>query len=236
MRPSSGTVPEWLATSSAPPSVGDVLDAAHLEPEPLLGERLDRGGEDLGDLRVEAELVDLVVAARGACGPSRAASRRAPPSRCRARAGRPAMSATTISSSGMPADSGAAPAVRVRRAASSAAAAAAAAASSSVTARRRGLRRCAVGRPAGVAPSWRGCGLLAAAAPSWRRGLLRRAAFLARRAVVRPAWPSPRALAGGCAAGQRAGGRRRRGLRGCRVRPCRRSRCVLRSSVMNVLP
>ena len=43
--------------------VGDVLDAAHLDAEPLLGDRpQQRERELLGDLGVEAELVDLVVA------------------------------------------------------------------------------------------------------------------------------------------------------------------------------
>ncbi len=42
---------------------GDVLDAADLDPEPLLGQRPQRREQELlGDLRVEPELVDLVVA------------------------------------------------------------------------------------------------------------------------------------------------------------------------------
>ena len=46
---------------------GEVLDAAHLDPEPLLGERPQRGQQQpLGDLGVEAVLVDLVVAGQPA--------------------------------------------------------------------------------------------------------------------------------------------------------------------------
>ena len=37
--PSTGMVPEWLETTRAPPVGGDVLGAAHLDPEPLLGDR-----------------------------------------------------------------------------------------------------------------------------------------------------------------------------------------------------
>ena len=45
----------------------DVLDAADLDPEPLLGDRPQRGHEEaLGDLRVEAVLVDDVVAGQPA--------------------------------------------------------------------------------------------------------------------------------------------------------------------------
>ena len=46
---------------------GDVLDAADLDPEPLLGDRpQQREHELLGDLVVEAELVDVVVAGQPA--------------------------------------------------------------------------------------------------------------------------------------------------------------------------
>ena len=56
-------VPEWLPTTRAPPDVGDVLDAAHLDPEPLLVEGAQQGQVDVdGVVLVEAELVDDVVA------------------------------------------------------------------------------------------------------------------------------------------------------------------------------
>ena len=56
-------VPEWLATISAPPSLGHVLDAVHLDAEPLLVERAQDGMQDVvGELAVEPEVVDLVRA------------------------------------------------------------------------------------------------------------------------------------------------------------------------------
>ncbi len=54
-------VPEWLATMSAPPSLGHVLDAVHLDAEPLLVQRPQRRDQDVvGQLAVEPEVVDLV--------------------------------------------------------------------------------------------------------------------------------------------------------------------------------
>ncbi len=60
---SSGSVPEWLATTSAPPVDGTCSQAGRLHPEPLLVQRAERRGQHvLGEVAVEAELVDLVVA------------------------------------------------------------------------------------------------------------------------------------------------------------------------------
>ncbi len=45
------------------PVGGDVLDTAHLDPEPLLEQRTQDGLDDVvGEMRVEAEIVDLVIA------------------------------------------------------------------------------------------------------------------------------------------------------------------------------
>ena len=56
-------VPEWLATTRAAALGRDVLDPPHLDPEPLLVERAQQGQVGvLGEVLVEAELVDGVVA------------------------------------------------------------------------------------------------------------------------------------------------------------------------------
>ena len=63
IRPSTGRVPEWLDDDQRAALGREVLEAAGLDPEPLLGERPERGQQQpLGDLGVEAVLVDLVVA------------------------------------------------------------------------------------------------------------------------------------------------------------------------------
>ena len=50
-------------TTSAPPVDGHVLQAGRLDPEPLLVQRAERRGQHvLGEVAVEAEVVDLVVA------------------------------------------------------------------------------------------------------------------------------------------------------------------------------
>ena len=65
--PSTGIVPEWLDTIRAPPSAGMFSVPRTSIAEPLLGNRSDRRHEEpLGDLGVEAVLVDGVVAGHAA--------------------------------------------------------------------------------------------------------------------------------------------------------------------------
>ena len=60
-------VPEWLATTSAPPVSGMFSMPQRLDPEPLLVQRPQRRQEDVvGEVGVEAEVVDLVVAGQPA--------------------------------------------------------------------------------------------------------------------------------------------------------------------------
>ena len=78
-------VPAWLETSSAEPAVGQVLSAADLDPEPGLHQRPEQRQEDLGgELRVEAELVDGIVAASSVTGRRRPSPPPTPASRHRA--------------------------------------------------------------------------------------------------------------------------------------------------------
>ena len=64
---STGRVPEWLATTRAPPVAGHVLQALRLDPEPLLEQRpQDRQQDVVGEVGVEAELVGLVLAGQPA--------------------------------------------------------------------------------------------------------------------------------------------------------------------------
>ena len=64
---SSGTVPEWLATTSAPPSSGTWSQAGGLDPEPRPVERpQQREKHVVGEVGVEAEVVDGVVAGQAA--------------------------------------------------------------------------------------------------------------------------------------------------------------------------
>ena len=61
--PSTGTVPEWLDTTSAPPSAGMFSAPRTSTRNHFSRERADRGEQEpLGDLGVEAVLVDLEVA------------------------------------------------------------------------------------------------------------------------------------------------------------------------------
>ena len=63
IRPSTGIGAGVVGDDQRAALGGDVLDAADLDPEPLLGDRPQRGHEEpLGDLLVEAVLVDDVVA------------------------------------------------------------------------------------------------------------------------------------------------------------------------------
>ena len=80
---SSGSVPEWLATTSAPPVGGHVLQAVGLDPEPLLVQRPQERQQDVvGEVGVEAELVGLVLPGQPAAQERRSASGDAgPPSR-----------------------------------------------------------------------------------------------------------------------------------------------------------
>ncbi len=85
----SATVPEWLATTSAPPSAGHVLDPAHLDPEPLLEHRPQhRQQRVVGEVGVEAELVDRVVAGDAGGGGRPVRRPGGPPSRSRSLSGR----------------------------------------------------------------------------------------------------------------------------------------------------
>ena len=75
---SSATVPEWLPTTSAGALVRQVLDAEDLGAEPVAVEQAQHGMEDrVGQLGVEAELVDLVLR-RSAGGAGRPAPTRRP--------------------------------------------------------------------------------------------------------------------------------------------------------------
>ena len=89
IRPSIGSVPGVVGDDQGAALGRDVVGAADLDPEPLLGDRAERGHQEpLGDLGVEAVLVDDVVAGhaggagRPGTGPAGApTARRRPPSR-----------------------------------------------------------------------------------------------------------------------------------------------------------
>ena len=67
IRPSTGTVPEWLETTSAPPSAGMFSAPRTSMRNHFSRDRAQRGHEEpLGDLLVEAVLVDDVVAGQPA--------------------------------------------------------------------------------------------------------------------------------------------------------------------------
>ena len=67
IRPSIGSVPEWLETTRAPPSAGRLSTPRTSIRNHFSRERPQRGEQQpLGDLGVEAVLVDLVVAGQPA--------------------------------------------------------------------------------------------------------------------------------------------------------------------------
>ena len=84
-------VPEWLATSSAPPVVRDVLHAESLDPEPLLVQQPQRRQTDVvGEVRVVAEVVDLVLAGQPPAEERQRSGQAPPPAGLGAVADRPA--------------------------------------------------------------------------------------------------------------------------------------------------
>ena len=100
---SSAIVPEWLRDDEAGPIQRHVLGPGHLDPEPVAVERLQQRLEDaVGQLRVEAELVDVVLRRSGGGAGTRA---HRPPARPRCPApGRPCVRSSRHRSSAAQSD------------------------------------------------------------------------------------------------------------------------------------
>ena len=85
MSASSGSTPEWLATTSAAPDDGHVLEPAHPDPEPASGTTAAYNGHQHAgvEFRIEAGLlVDLEVAPARRRTKSAASARRSAYSAC----------------------------------------------------------------------------------------------------------------------------------------------------------